>query len=252
MDKNKCVEVLKIIGWNLQHTTNCDCEKCKALQFVIDNLQEQPNGHSLPCKHLAFKTLNGRITELFIEGEEFVRKEQPREYCQCEKPYPSKVRCAICGKNIKPHSSQSKLEKAREILEKLNRWQITRNDKGDTHAEPFGIDQALTALTPLFEPLERLDEGIEEILLNEFKTCSHPRSYICAGCEKPIKVAHAICEKFGRIKGKVDVKRIIKIIVSISIKNEVVDIKGGQRDYCTVPVNELAQTIATELEKDNV
>ena len=42
MDKKECVEGLKIIGWDLHHILDCNCANCKALQFAIDNLQEQP------------------------------------------------------------------------------------------------------------------------------------------------------------------------------------------------------------------
>jgi len=81
VDKKECVEGLKIIGWDLHHILDCNCANCKALQFAIDNLQEQPREDDIFINH---------IRSHLSEGQEVV--------------------CKICGKTVKEIIDESKKE----------------------------------------------------------------------------------------------------------------------------------------------
>lgn len=49
-------------------------DKCDELDKFEKDCTKKSDTRVLPCKHLAYKTLNNNITELFINGEEWVKK----------------------------------------------------------------------------------------------------------------------------------------------------------------------------------
>jgi len=146
MDKkvSECVEVLKQLKNRLNKDIIFGEGYFEALQFAIAYLQEQPREEidywECPCGY--------RVSDV--------------QYLN----YNYDFGCPKCKtsfgkfKSIKKHYSQSKLEKVREILKTLIRdlWKAPDEDI---------LDEALQQLTPLFEPLEKLDKeelsSVEEI-----------------------------------------------------------------------------------------
>jgi len=114
------------------------------------------------------------------------------------------------------------------------------------------IDQTLTELTPLFEPLERMDEDKIKEILEEWI-----EKYEAKGTLK--NIAHAICERFGRVKGKVDVEKIEKIVEE-KFKNithfSFCNSNGREIEFGSKGLErerlfkDLSQSIATELEEE--
>jgi len=227
VDKKLCIEKLLKIEpqlWRLAGTLPIGMDEYKeALQFAIDNLQEQPN--------------------------------------------------------------KSKLEKASEIIFEVLEYYRTIREKLEPEENNDLVEKLLQDLTPLFEPLEKLDESklhkflvtelpdevITEKVMNVFKEIAHA-IYNRFGSVKgklerleevinDYKVIedkldcsitgkehneqldllfHEICEKFGRVKGKVDVEKIESIVFQQIVLN----------DYKTQGLGiKIAQAIATELEK---
>ena len=184
MDKKEYVEVLKEIsirGWQAHYLDNV---KVEALQFAIDNLQEQPREEWCKCeKHLSEKKRIEKVLEQipFIKSQirEGNRWQQIKQWCEplgltdtAFRDYPSETdfllneeywqkqlpfaknnKCFYCGKQIKsePHPFQSKLEKARGIL-------FAYFNEHDYEL----LEDCLIALTPLFEPLERQGQTKKE------------------------------------------------------------------------------------------
>jgi len=182
------------------------------LREQLANLQEQP------LKEIDFCTCGcvSCVNVCVVCHKPIKPREQPREYCQCEKPYPSKVRCAICGKNIKPPPLSTR-DSVRGILESL----VEQDNRGRSHCSTY-IDQALTELTPLFEPLERDEREVAKIIQLFFQgfirggnasvsdeiSSWNFRAELLRRLEDNSKypmhktTAHAICNRFGRVKGK--------------------------------------------------
>ena len=190
MDKKECVEGLKIIGWDLHHILDCNCANCKALQFAIDNLQEQPKEEEPEI--LYYKLSNDKVGLLahyknggfyHIHSDELSSLEKWIHKILLNQEQPNK----------------SKLEKAREELEKIIK---------DNEFRSGGSIDSFTNDTNIVVTPKRL--------------------------------AHAICEKFGGVKGKVDVEKIESIVFQQIVLN----------DYKTQGLGiKIAQAIATELEK---
>ena len=103
MDKKECVEGLKIIGWDLHHILDCNCANCKALQFAIDNLQEQPREDKLrlptaicpKCNQFAFRIYKDHLED-------------------------NSHQCCNCQFIFKPQPPQSKLKER-----KIHEWEVS-------------------------------------------------------------------------------------------------------------------------------
>ncbi len=75
------------------------------------------SGRELPCKHLTFKTFNGKITELFIDGDEFVKLSDMNKKIEQALGY---TLCMDCGETIKTTEQSKHLKECkRKDLEKI-------------------------------------------------------------------------------------------------------------------------------------
>ena len=66
-----CNKSMDDMGYAETHDVDID----QALSELSAYYKSQ-EGRKLPCEHLVCKTKNGKITELYIEGEEWIRKSQ--------------------------------------------------------------------------------------------------------------------------------------------------------------------------------
>jgi len=134
VDKKECVEVLKIIGWCLYHTSDCNCEKCKALQFAITHLQEQP------LKEIDFCTCGcvSCVNVCVVCHKPIKPREQPREdklrlptaICPKCNQFAFRIykdhlednshQCCNCQFIFKPQPPQSKLKER-----KIHEWEVS-------------------------------------------------------------------------------------------------------------------------------